>query len=107
MAHALFGYPVRADASEVNFVIAPKPRCRKHENRDRDAHSQQNPAGIHERRSVPAGCIAGASTHRAMMTGGTRAITARISALGLDDVPATMNASSVREVALAAIYKRK
>ena len=39
--------------------------------------------------------------------GGTRPITASNSALGLDDVPATMNASSVSEVALAATYKRK
>ena len=39
--------------------------------------------------------------------GGTRPITASDSALGLDDVPATMNASSVSEAALAAIYKRK
>ena len=39
--------------------------------------------------------------------GGTRPITASNSALGLDDVPAMMNASSVSEVALAAIYKRK
>ena len=39
--------------------------------------------------------------------GGTRPIIASDSALGPDDVPATMNASSVSEAALAAIYKRK
>jgi len=41
-----------------------------------------------------------------MMMGGTRAITASNSALGLDDMPATTNARSVSEVALAAIYTR-
>ena len=39
--------------------------------------------------------------------GGTRPITASNTAFGLDDVPATMNVSSVSEVALAATYKRK
>lgn len=41
-----------------------------------------------------------------MMMGGTKPITASNSALGLDDVPATMHASSVSEVALAPTYKR-
>jgi hypothetical protein len=40
-----------------------------------------------------------------MMIGVTRPIIATNSALGLDD-PAMMNASSVSEVALAAMYKR-
>ena len=39
--------------------------------------------------------------------GGTRPITASNSALGLDDVPAKMSASSVSEVALAATYKHE
>jgi len=42
-----------------------------------------------------------------MMTGGTRPNTASNSALGLGDGPATMNASSASEVALAAMYQRK
>jgi len=104
--HPLFGYPVIADASEVDDIFAPKPRSREHESRDRDAHSQDDPGGIHER-SVPARAIAGPPSHRGMMMGGTRLITASNSALGLDEVPATMNARSVSEVALAATYKRE
>lgn len=39
--------------------------------------------------------------------GGTRPITANSSGLALDDEPATMNARSVSDVTLAAIYKRR
>lgn len=42
-----------------------------------------------------------------MVIGGTRPISTSNSALGLDDVPATMIARSVSEVALAAINTRK
>jgi hypothetical protein len=42
-----------------------------------------------------------------MMIGGTRPVTASNSAPGLDDVPAMIDASSVSEVTLAAMYKRK
>jgi hypothetical protein len=42
-----------------------------------------------------------------MMIGGTRTITASNSALGRGDVPATMPDSSVSDVALAAMYKRR
>ncbi len=41
------------------------------------------------------------------MIGGTRLIIASNNALGLGDVPATMSASSVSGIALAATYKRK
>jgi hypothetical protein len=59
----LFGDPLMADASEVSIVIAPKPRCREHENRDRHPDAQEDPPGIQERRSVSAGAIAGAPSH--------------------------------------------
>jgi hypothetical protein len=59
------------------------------------------------RRYVAGVAIAGRRLHRGMMTGGTRPITASYSALGLGDVPATMNASSASDVTLAAMYQRK
>jgi hypothetical protein len=103
----LFGYPLMADGPEIKRLIAPTPRCREHEHRNRDTDAHDDPHGIHERRSVPARAIAGASSHRGMMMGGTRPITASNNALGLDDVPAMINTSSVSQVALAATYRRK
>jgi len=107
LSHPLFGYPLMADGPEIKRLIAPAPRGREHQHRNRDTHAQDDPRGIHERRSVPARAIAETSSHRGMTMGGTRPITASTSALGLDDVPAMRNASRVSEVAPAAKYKRK
>jgi hypothetical protein len=107
LPHPSFGYPLMADASEVKGLIAPTPRCREHEHRDRDTDAQDDPHGIHERRPVPARTVAGTPSHRGMMMGGTRTIMANNSALGRGDVPATTHESKVSEVALAATHKRR
>lgn len=103
----LFGYPLMTDAPEITPSISPTPWCREYDHHDRDDDAQDDPCGIHERRSVPAGASAGTPNHRGMMIGGTRTIMASNSALGRGDVPATMHDSSVSDVALAAMYKRR
>jgi hypothetical protein len=65
LSHPLFGYPLVTDAPEIRLSIAPTPWRREYDYHDRDAGAQDDPCGIHERRSVPAGAIAGAPSRRA------------------------------------------
>jgi hypothetical protein len=106
LAEPLFSDPMVAHHSKIGVLRAPKP-CHHHDNRASDGDGQKNPDDVHER--CPAACvaIAGDPVHKGTMTGGTRLITASNNAFGLGDVAATMSASRVSDIALAAIYKRK
>jgi hypothetical protein len=50
----LFRHPLMADGSEVDNVTAPQPRRREHDDGTRNEDSENDPGGIHDRRSVPA-----------------------------------------------------
>lgn len=99
----LFGYPLMADGAVVGISIASHPCSHQHHNSATDADGEKSPAGVHERCSAAVVAIAGASAHRGTTIGGTRLITASNNALGPGDVAATMSATRVSGIALAAI----
>lgn len=107
LAEPLFGYPLVADAPEVEMLIAPTRRGRQHDNDHGDADRENDQPSVHDRPMVPAVASNWLPIHRDIVTGSATPISATDSALGRGDVPATMHDRRVTDVALAAIHKRK